>query len=71
MRAREQSKIALDLASNLGREEHLIIEGRARETAFEWREAVNVYQTLFGFFPDNIEYGLRLAEVQISADEAA
>jgi tetratricopeptide (TPR) repeat protein len=70
MKAREQSKIALDLSTNLGREDRLVIEGRSREAALEWHQAVQVYRTLFGFFPDNFEYGIRLAEVQTSAGEA-
>jgi tetratricopeptide (TPR) repeat protein len=69
-RAREQSKIALDLAANLGREDHLVIEGRSREAALEWQQAVDVYRTLFGFFPDNLDYGLRLAEAETSAGQA-
>src|SRR5437660_7589958 len=33
----------------------------------EWDKAVEIYRTLFGFFPDNLDYGLRLASVQTSA----
>ena len=29
--------------------------------------AIEIYQTLFRFFPDNLEYGLRLANAQISS----
>src|SRR5207248_6840172 len=29
-----------------------------------------VYRTLFGFFPDNLDYGLRLAEAETSAGQA-
>jgi serine/threonine protein kinase/tetratricopeptide (TPR) repeat protein len=67
--AREQSKIALDLSTKLPREDQLLIEGRAREAALEWRQAVDVYRTLFGFFPDNLDYGLRLAAAQTSAGD--
>ena len=70
VKAREQSRIALDLSTRLGREDHLVVEGRAREAALEWRQAVEVYRTLFGFFPDNLDYGLRLADAQTSAGQA-
>lgn len=63
-KAREQSQIALDLSARLGREDQLVVQGRARETALEWQKAVQIYRTLFGFFPDNLDYGLRLAEAQ-------
>jgi tetratricopeptide (TPR) repeat protein len=69
-KAKEQSKIALDLSTNLGREDQLLVEGRAREAALEWRQAADVYRTLSGFFPDNLDYGLRLASAQTSAGEA-
>ena len=45
------------------------VEGRAREAALEWNQAAQVYRTLFGFYPDNIDYGLRLAEAQTSGGE--
>ncbi|HYR89444.1 MAG TPA: protein kinase [Terriglobia bacterium] len=70
MKASEQSKIALDLSSKLAREDQLLVEGRSREAALEWGQAAEVYRTLFGFFPDNIDYGLRLAGALTSAGEA-
>ena len=53
--------------SGLGREERLSVEGTYRETGKEWKEAVGIYETLFRFFPDDLEYGLRLANAQSSA----
>lgn len=72
-KAREQSKEARDLSSGLSREERLWIEGRDWELNRKWDKAVEIYRTLFEFFPDNIEYGLRLASAQRQArtvDEA-
>ena len=66
-KAREEGKRALDLSANLSREDRLLIEGRYRESALEWDQAAEVYRTLFGFFPDNLDYGLRLASAQTSA----
>ena len=66
-KAKEEAKNAVDLAANLSRENRLLVEGRYSETALDWDQAVEVYRTLFGFFPDNLDYGLRLAAAQTSA----
>jgi serine/threonine protein kinase/tetratricopeptide (TPR) repeat protein len=64
--ARQESKTALDGAGNLSREKHLLVEARFYETSKDWGKAIEAYQTLFGFFPDNLEYGLQLANVETS-----
>src|SRR5262249_45611915 len=66
-RAQDEAKRAFDLATSLSREERLTVEGRYRETTNEWSKAVEIYQTLWDFFPDNVEHGLRLVQAQISA----
>jgi serine/threonine protein kinase/tetratricopeptide (TPR) repeat protein len=70
-RAQDDARRALDLSKGLAREEQLLVEGRYRETAMEWNQAAEVYRTLFGFFPDNLDYGLRLAAAQTSAGKAS
>jgi eukaryotic-like serine/threonine-protein kinase len=67
LKAREESKKARDLSSGLSHEERLWIEGRDWELNRRWDKAVEIYHTLFEFFPDNIEYGLRLAAAQKQA----
>ena len=69
-KATEQAQRAFDLSANLSREERLWVEGRYRETTNEWDKAIEIYRTLFGFFPDNLDYGLHLASVQTSAGKA-
>jgi serine/threonine protein kinase/tetratricopeptide (TPR) repeat protein len=72
-KAQEESKKALDLSSGLSREERLWIEGKDWELNRKWDKAIDIYRSLFEFFPDNIEYGLRLANAQERArttDEA-
>lgn len=64
--ARQESKTALDGAGNLSREKHLLVEARFYETSKDWGKAIESYQTLFSFFPDNLEYGLQLANVETS-----
>ena len=72
-KARQESKRALDLSSGLSREERLWIEGMNWELNGKWDKAVDIYRSLFEFFPDNVKYGLRLAIAQERArttDEA-
>jgi tetratricopeptide (TPR) repeat protein/tRNA A-37 threonylcarbamoyl transferase component Bud32 len=68
-KARDEAKRAFDLSANLSREKRLQVEGRYRETTREWNKAVEIYQTLWDFFPDNLEHGLSLVQAQISANK--
>jgi tetratricopeptide (TPR) repeat protein len=52
---------ALERSAALSRENRLAIEGRFHESRREWDKAIQVYRSLCDFFPDNVEYGLRLA----------
>jgi DNA-binding winged helix-turn-helix (wHTH) protein/tetratricopeptide (TPR) repeat protein len=61
--AQEEAKQALDLSSRLSREDQLSIEGRYRELSRDWPKATEIYRALTQFFPDSLEYGLRLAAV--------
>ena len=67
-KATGEARKALDLAANLARERHLWIEGRYYETSEEWDKAVDIFHTLFNFFPDNLDYGLHLAKAEIEAN---
>ena len=72
-RAEEAAKRAFDLSSALPRQERLWIEGRYREAAHQHEPAIRLYRSLLSFFPDNLEYGLRLAAAETAAgklDEA-
>lgn len=64
-RAQEEARQAWKLAANLSREEKLGVEGRYREIGHEYDKAVEIYRTLAALFPDNLDYGLRLAAVQV------
>jgi eukaryotic-like serine/threonine-protein kinase len=66
-RAAAEAKRALDLSENLSREERMFVEGRYHEFSREWPKAIEIYRTLTGFFPDNLEYGLRLAASEVAA----
>jgi tetratricopeptide (TPR) repeat protein len=60
-----EAKRAFDLSADLSRQDHLSVEGLYRESTREWDKAVEIYKTLFGFFPDNLDYGLLLARAQV------
>jgi serine/threonine protein kinase/tetratricopeptide (TPR) repeat protein len=62
--SRQEIKKAFDNSESLSREDRLSIEGRYRQAYLQWEQAINVYKTLFGFFPDDVDYGLRLARAQ-------
>lgn len=66
LEARDEAGKALELASGLPRQQYLEIEGTYREAAKDWTRAVQIYQTLSMFAPDNLDYGLRLAKMQIN-----
>ncbi len=66
-KAQEEAKKAFDLSVNLTREQHLSVEGRYREFAHDFPSAIEIYRTLRNFFPDNLDYALRLASSQIKA----
>ena len=60
-KAAEESKKAFDLSANLSRPDRLWIEAEYRLHNKEAQKAIDIYHSLFEFFPDNIEYGLTLA----------
>jgi eukaryotic-like serine/threonine-protein kinase len=65
-KSRSEARLAASLAGHLPQSEQLWIEGRFRESTHEWDKAIDVYRTLVGFYPDNLEYALRLTAVQTS-----
>jgi serine/threonine protein kinase/tetratricopeptide (TPR) repeat protein len=63
-KARAEAKRALELSEHLSREAHLLVEARYLLCSNDLPKAADVYQTLFKLFPDNVNYGLLLAEAQ-------
>jgi eukaryotic-like serine/threonine-protein kinase len=62
--AREEANRAFELSGDLSREDRLLVEGEYRQVNREYDKAIDVYRTLFTLFPDNLDYGLRLAHAQ-------
>lgn len=67
-RSREEIERALELADSLPQEERLSIEARSLETLRDWKRAVETWRNLWALAPDNIEYGIRLAQAQLHSD---
>ncbi len=66
-KALAEAKKAFDLSGDLSRETRLLIEGRYRAMANEWDRAIEIYRSVFTFFPDDLDYGLQLARAQTRA----
>jgi eukaryotic-like serine/threonine-protein kinase len=66
-KAQQEARQAYDLSANLSREDKLVVEGRYRYVDHEYEKAIEVYRALFALFPDNDDYGRRLATMQTRA----
>lgn len=64
VQAKEQAQKALDLSSQVSREERLLIEGRSHKLLSQWPEAIESCRALFDFFPDEVDYGIALIGAQ-------
>jgi serine/threonine protein kinase/tetratricopeptide (TPR) repeat protein/TolB-like protein len=69
-KAKEEAKKAFDLSARLPREDRLFIEARYYAMVNKYEKAIQIYRTLFQSFPDNLDYGLRLADAQTSGGKA-
>jgi tetratricopeptide (TPR) repeat protein/TolB-like protein len=69
-RAKDSAARAYELSADLPRAERLLVEGTFREMSSAWKEAIAIWQTLATFFPDDVEYALRLANAQIASGAA-
>jgi tetratricopeptide (TPR) repeat protein len=65
--AKAEAKKAFETSANLPRKDKLSIEAGYREQSHEWDKAVDLYHSLWTFFPDDVDYGLHLANAQVSA----
>jgi tetratricopeptide (TPR) repeat protein/TolB-like protein len=69
--ARREAQQALEHSGGLPREQRLAVEARLHEASHEPARAAASWQALFGFYPDDLEYGLRLAAAQAAAGDGA
>ena len=66
-KAKTEAKNAVQLSASLPRAERLLVEGRYNEISRNWEKAIDIYRALVEFFPDSLDYGLSLAQAQVSA----
>ena len=71
-KARAEIERARALSAHLGPEDRLLIDGQYYATIQDHTRAIDAYRQLFTQFPDNLDYGLRLANEQrwVSPDDA-
>jgi eukaryotic-like serine/threonine-protein kinase len=70
-RAEEAAREAFRRSSGLGFEPRRRVEARFCEISRRWDRAAVIYRELWTRFPDDLEYGLGLARVQIQKGDSA
>ena len=68
--ARKEAQKAFELPANLRAEDKLLIEARYRAINGEGDAAIALYRELHSDFPDNLDYGLKLANAETKAGKA-
>jgi len=66
-KARAEAKFAVDNSFPLDPEQKSLVKGRLEKLSSNWDAAIETYKSLANVFPDDIEYGLLLADAQTSA----
>jgi eukaryotic-like serine/threonine-protein kinase len=69
-RAKQEAKTAFELSSRLGREDKTVVEARFREMSSDWDKAVDLYRSLWTVYPENFDYAIFAADMQIRAGRA-
>jgi eukaryotic-like serine/threonine-protein kinase len=67
--AKKEAKLAFEMSANLPRKDKLLIEAGYREQNHQLDKAVEIYHSLWTFFPDDIDYGLDLANAQTASGQ--
>ncbi len=70
-RAAAEARAAMARSRSLPMAEKLAVEGWSHEAAKDWPQATEAYRSLWTYFPDDVEYGLRLAQVLTMGGRAA
>ena len=69
-RAKQEAAIALRHAAKLPREARLLVEAQAHSENDRHAQAADIYQALWRFYPDNLDYATRSASSLIRAGRA-
>jgi eukaryotic-like serine/threonine-protein kinase len=65
--AKAEAKRGFDLSRGLPPADRLLAAARFYEVSERWTEAIEKYRALAEFFPDSLDFGLGLAEAQLSS----
>jgi len=65
-----EAKAAFDLSGSLPRPERLEVEASYRIARGEWAAAMDLYRSLWTFYPDQSEYGVALIQAQIAGGKS-
>jgi len=65
--AHDEAVRAAQLSANLPRQQGLLIQGQSAVISHDWQHAIDIFRTLNTFYPDNTDYGVRLARAQVGA----
>jgi tetratricopeptide (TPR) repeat protein/class 3 adenylate cyclase len=60
----DEAKKAMDLSTNLSRENRLAIEAQYRNSIGDTVHEAEIYKSLFTFYPQSLDYGLSVAKSQ-------
>lgn len=69
--ARAEAARAVELGADLPRPELLEMQGQLAMLSNDWPKAREIFRSLYTFYPDSAEYGLRLARAQYLGDNPA
>lgn len=69
-RAKQEAQTALRYASSLPRESRLLIEAQAHVQNDRFAQAAEIYQALWRFYPDNLDYATGTAFALVNAGNA-
>lgn len=67
LNAQAEARKAFELSGHASRADQLAVEAYYRELTRNFAAAIEIYRTLWNFFPDDLQYGLHLAAVQTEA----
>jgi len=69
--AHDEAVRAAQLSAKLPRQQGLLIQGQSAVISHDWQHAIDIFRTLNTFYPDNTDYGVRLARAQVGAGKVA
>ncbi|HEY2859963.1 MAG TPA: winged helix-turn-helix domain-containing protein [Terracidiphilus sp.] len=70
-KALTEAQTAAKLDAGLPRQEVLTMQAAVAQLSADWAKAAEIDRSLITFYPDNIDYGLQLAQVQGSQSDPA